>query len=124
MYAKSIRPSAKREIQKEWSAKRDDRMARPRRAQTCDYFSYQKSCCTLVYRRFMVEGSTLFRNQSKRKKINFNAFWKRDQYTSIKKLHSRSPITRSSSNGGLSASSATGIPSISYLLLCAVMRII
>ena len=44
MYAKSTRPSAKREVQKERStkrdvqkfrsAKRDDRIARPRRAQT------------------------------------------------------------------------------------------
>ena len=46
MYAKSIRPSAKREVQKERSAKRDvqkfqsaqheDRIARPRRTQTCE----------------------------------------------------------------------------------------
>ena len=36
MYVKSIRPSAKREFQKERSAKRDDRIARPRRAQTCE----------------------------------------------------------------------------------------
>ena len=35
MYAKSTRPSAKREVQKERSAKRDDRIARPRRAPTC-----------------------------------------------------------------------------------------
>ena len=35
MYAKSTRPSAKREVQKERSAKRDDRIARPRRAQSC-----------------------------------------------------------------------------------------
>ena len=36
MYAKSTRPSAKREVKKERSAKRDDRIARPRRAQTCE----------------------------------------------------------------------------------------
>ena len=36
MYAKSIRPSVKRDVQKEWSAKRDDQIARPRRAQTCE----------------------------------------------------------------------------------------
>ena len=46
MYAKSTRPSAKREVQEErsakrdvkkfWSAQRDDRIARPRRAQTCE----------------------------------------------------------------------------------------
>ena len=36
MYAKSTRPSAKREVQKERSAKRDDRIARPRRAQTSE----------------------------------------------------------------------------------------
>ena len=36
MYAKSTRPSAKREVQKERSAQRDDRVARPRRAQTCE----------------------------------------------------------------------------------------
>ena len=36
MYAKSTRPSAKREVQKERSAKRDDRNARPGRAQTCE----------------------------------------------------------------------------------------
>ena len=36
MYAKSTRPSAKREVQKFRSAKRDDRIARPRRAQTCE----------------------------------------------------------------------------------------
>ena len=36
MYAESTRPSAKREVQKERSAKRDDRIALPRRAQTCE----------------------------------------------------------------------------------------
>ena len=36
MYAKSTRPSAKREIQEERSAKRDDQIARPRRAQICE----------------------------------------------------------------------------------------
>ena len=46
MYAKSTRPSAKREVQKDrsakrdvqkfWSAKRDDQIARPRRAQACE----------------------------------------------------------------------------------------
>ena len=36
MYAKSTWPSAKREVQKERSAKRDDQIARPRRAQTCE----------------------------------------------------------------------------------------
>ena len=36
MYAKSTRPSVKREAQKERSAKRDDLIARPRRAQTCE----------------------------------------------------------------------------------------
>ena len=46
MYAKSTRPSAKRQVQKERSAKlyvqkfrsakRGDRIARPRRAQTCE----------------------------------------------------------------------------------------
>ena len=35
MYAKSTRPSAKREVQNERSAKRVDQIARPRRAQTC-----------------------------------------------------------------------------------------
>ena len=33
MYAKSTRPSTKREVQKDRSAKRDDQIARPRRAQ-------------------------------------------------------------------------------------------
>ena len=36
MHAKSTRPSAKREVQEERSAKRDDQIARPRRAQTCE----------------------------------------------------------------------------------------
>ena len=36
MYAESTRPNAKREVQKERSAKRDDRIGRPRRAQTCE----------------------------------------------------------------------------------------
>ena len=36
MYAKSTRPSAKREVQKDQSAKRDDQIARPRRAQACE----------------------------------------------------------------------------------------
>ena len=36
MYAKNTRPSAKREVQEERSAKRDDQIARPRRAQTCE----------------------------------------------------------------------------------------
>ena len=39
MYAESTRPSAKHEVQKERSAKRDDRIARPRRAQTCERIS-------------------------------------------------------------------------------------
>ena len=47
MYAKSIRPSAKRDVQKERSAKRDDWIARPRRAQTCErhliFFHYRSS---------------------------------------------------------------------------------
>ena len=36
MYAKSTRQSVKREVQKERSAKRDEQIARPRRAQTCE----------------------------------------------------------------------------------------
>ena len=36
MYAKRTRPSAKREIQKDRSAKRDDQIARPRRTQACE----------------------------------------------------------------------------------------
>ena len=36
MYVKSTRTSAKHEVQKERSAKRDDQIARPRRAQTWD----------------------------------------------------------------------------------------
>ena len=36
MYAKSTRPSAKREVQKDRSAKRDHQIARPRRAQACE----------------------------------------------------------------------------------------
>ena len=36
MYAKSTRPSAKREVQKDRSAKRDDQIARPSRAQACE----------------------------------------------------------------------------------------
>ena len=36
MHAKSTRPSAKREVQEERSAKRVDQIARPRRAQTCE----------------------------------------------------------------------------------------
>ena len=36
MYAKSTRSSAKREVQKDRSAKRDDQIARPRRAQVCE----------------------------------------------------------------------------------------
>ena len=39
-------------------------------------------------------------------------------------VHSRFPITRISSIGDFSASSARGILSICYFLLCAVMRII
>ena len=36
MYAKSTRPSAKREVQKERGAKRDDQIACLRRAQICE----------------------------------------------------------------------------------------
>ena len=36
MYAKSTRPSAKREVQNDRSAKRDDQIARRRRAQACE----------------------------------------------------------------------------------------
>ena len=37
MYAKNTRPSAKREVQKERSAKRDDQIACPRRVQIFCY---------------------------------------------------------------------------------------
>ena len=47
MYAESTRPSAKREVQKERSAKRDDRIARPRRAQPCER-SGQIFCLSLA----------------------------------------------------------------------------
>ena len=36
MYAKSIKPSAKREVRKERSAKRDDQIALPIHAQICE----------------------------------------------------------------------------------------
>ena len=36
MHAESTRPSAKRDVQKLRSAKCDDRITRPRRAQTCE----------------------------------------------------------------------------------------
>ena len=36
MYVKSTRTSAKREVQKERSPKRDDQIVRPRCAQTCE----------------------------------------------------------------------------------------
>ena len=36
MYAKNTRPSAKREVQKDQNAQRDDQIARPRRAQACE----------------------------------------------------------------------------------------
>ena len=36
MYAESTRPSAKRDVEKFRSAQRDDQIARPRRAQTCE----------------------------------------------------------------------------------------
>ena len=36
MYAKNIKPSVKHEVQTEWSAKHDDRIDRPRRAQICE----------------------------------------------------------------------------------------
>ena len=36
MYAKSTRPSAKREVQNDRSAKRDDQIARLRRVQACE----------------------------------------------------------------------------------------
>ena len=51
MYAKSTRPSAKREVQKERSAKRDDRIARPRRAQTGERWE----CAREVVRFFNLE---------------------------------------------------------------------
>ena len=73
MYVKSIRTSAKREVQKErsakrdvqkfrsaerddralWSAKRDDQIARPRRAQTCARGA-QWECARQVGRFFIV----------------------------------------------------------------------
>ena len=48
----------------------------------------------------------------------------RASFEDIIQIHSRFPITRSSSIGDLSVTSARGIPSISYLLLRAVMRVI
>ena len=59
MYAKSTRPSAKREVQKERSAKRDDQIARPRRAQTCERWE----CAREAGRYFF------FRISQKRKEI-------------------------------------------------------
>ena len=54
MYAKSTRPSAKREVQKERSAKRDDQIARPRRAETCER-SARQECAREAGRFFTVE---------------------------------------------------------------------
>ena len=72
MYEKSTRPSAKREVQKERSAKRDDRIARPRRAQTCEHlppfvlFSDDK-----ILKLDLVFGSQGWRNLLNRIKIVF-----------------------------------------------------
>ena len=51
MYVKSIRPSAKREVQKERSAKRDDQITHPRRAQTCELRAKRADFSNLVFAR-------------------------------------------------------------------------
>ena len=49
MYAKSTRPRAKREVQEERSAKRDDQIARPRRAQTCERSELRAKRAMIMY---------------------------------------------------------------------------
>ena len=60
MYVKSTIPSAKREVQKKRSAKRDDRIARPRRAQTCA----QWECARKAGRFFFDDIITDFKTNS------------------------------------------------------------
>ena len=70
MYAKSTRPSAKREVQKDRSAQRDDRVlrsamrddqiARPRRAQACERSARWE--CAREAGRFFHLKSTKFTN--------------------------------------------------------------
>ena len=64
MYAKSTRPSAKREVQKERSAKRDDQIARPRRAQTCERSELRAM-------RMCLRGGQIFSFEIKNKFCNF-----------------------------------------------------
>ena len=58
MYVKSERTSAKREVQKERSARRDDQIARPRRAQTCAR-SARRECAREAGRFFKVRSNHL-----------------------------------------------------------------
>ena len=66
MYAKSIRLSAKLEVQKEWSAKRDDWIARPRCVQTCER-SARWECANEAGRFFFLIQLNLI--------INLNMYW-------------------------------------------------
>ena len=67
---------------------------------------------------------SMLRNKKKLKVVYYYIQIYSEMFWKIIHLHSRFPIMRSSSIGDLSATSARGIPSISYLLLRAVMRII
>ena len=55
MYAESTRPSVKREVQQKRSAERDDQIARPRRAQTCER-SARWECACEAGRFFVIES--------------------------------------------------------------------
>ena len=63
MYAKSTRPSVKREVQKERSAKRDDRIACPSRAQTCARSALRE--CAREAGRFFVINLPSFESSKK-----------------------------------------------------------
>ena len=73
MNVKSTRTSAKREVQKERSAKRDDQIARPRRAQTCERTA-RWECAREAGRFFLFRRFT-------RIDMNFNSFLIRSFFT-------------------------------------------
>ena len=70
MYVKSTRPSAKREVQKERIAKRDDQIARPRRAQTCER-SAPWECAREAGRFYYI----ILQKQIKLLDLQFEYFW-------------------------------------------------
>ena len=94
MYAKNIKPSAKCEIQTEQTAKRDDQIARPRRAQTCRFSSIGGSKMNLFFWQGSIKCTLWPASRKKYVFLNFNKKFTNQKSRRIKFWNARAPDCR------------------------------